>query len=83
MRKTKEVLRLRFEVGTRAAARSGVVAGWGWVRLRPGSVGLIDFKTVGLLGFPCSRPLIEPVCGGQAPAGFQRIAERWFRARCF
>src|SRR5208282_920036 len=36
----------------------------------------VDLKTVRLLGFPRSHPFVEPVRRNQAPARFQRIAER-------
>src|SRR5713101_1759781 len=44
---------------------------------------VIDLEAVWLLGFSRLVPLIETVCGNQAPAGFQRIAECGFRGCCF
>ena len=42
-----------------------------------------DLETIWLLGFPVSLPLVERICRNQAPAGFQRIAERRLGARRF
>ena len=44
---------------------------------------LIYFKAKWLLGFSRSHPLVEPIGRNEAPAGFQRTAERWLRARRF
>jgi hypothetical protein len=43
----------------------------------------VDFKAIGLLGFPHARPLVKSVCGNQTPSMFKRIAERGLRGRCF
>jgi hypothetical protein len=44
---------------------------------------LVDLEAIRLLRFRRPHPLVKAVCGDQAPAGFQRIAECGLCGRCF